>query len=147
MMCASHYMSEWTSVLSLCEMPIRRGVGARDRAKSRAGTGLLAAHNGGLCVRGNYGWRSEDRRYEGQVKRQVNGAQLKLAATNSTATSNSEPTSTAARFNEAEPAATRSTATSNSKPTSTLERFRASNFGVLFCERHFTEVKNEKLQH
>jgi hypothetical protein len=31
MIYASHYMSEWTPVLSLCEMPIWRGVCARLR--------------------------------------------------------------------------------------------------------------------
>jgi hypothetical protein len=122
MMFASHYMSEWTSVLSLCEMPIRSGVGARDRAKSRAGTGLVAAHIGGLCVRDNYGWRSKDRRYERTVKCQVNDARLKAAATNSTATSNSEPTST--------PAAS-----------------PFSNFAFAFSASNLYEVKNEKLQH
>jgi hypothetical protein len=118
MMHASHYMSEWTSVLSLCEMPIRSGV----CAKSHAGREFVVVRVCGLFKRDNQCWRSEDRRYEGQGKRQVNGARLKAAATNSTATSDSEA-------------------------TSTLGRFRASNFGVLFCERHFTEVKNEKLQH
>jgi hypothetical protein len=83
MMYASHYMSEWTSVLSLCEMPIRRGV----RAKSRVGNRLVVAHIGGVCAHVYHCWRSEDRRYEGNVKDQVNGARLKAAATNSTATS------------------------------------------------------------
>jgi hypothetical protein len=83
MMFASHYMSEWTSVLSLCEMPIQRGV----CAKSRAGSGFVVARICGRFVRDDHCWRSKDRRYEGQVKRQVNGARLKAAATNSTTTS------------------------------------------------------------
>jgi hypothetical protein len=78
MMYASHYMSEWTSVLSLCEMPIRRGV----RAKSRVGSDIVAERICGLFVR-------DDRRYEGKFKGQVNGARLKAAATNSTTTSTS----------------------------------------------------------
>ncbi len=83
MMYASHYMSEWTSALTLCEMPIRMGV----RAKSLVGSGLAAAHIGGVCVRGHHCWRSEDRRYEGKFKGSVNDARSKAAATNSTATS------------------------------------------------------------
>ena len=83
MMYASHYMSEWTSVLSLCEMPIRSGV----CAKSHAGREFVVVRVCGLFKRDNQCWRSEDRRYEGQGKRQVNGARLKAAATNSTATS------------------------------------------------------------
>jgi hypothetical protein len=35
MMFASHYMSEWTSVLSLYEMPIRSGVRARTGPRRR----------------------------------------------------------------------------------------------------------------
>jgi hypothetical protein len=83
MMFASHYMSNCTSVLSLYEMPIRSGV----CAKSRAGSDFVAAHSYGLFVRDKQCWRSEDRRYEGNVKCQVNGARLKAAATNSTPTS------------------------------------------------------------
>ena len=70
MMYASHYMSEWTSALTLCEMPIRMGV----RAKSLVGSGLAAAHIGGVCVRGHHCWRSEGRRYEGKFKGSVNDA-------------------------------------------------------------------------
>ena len=83
MMFASHYTSDWTSVLSLCEMPIRSGA----CAKSRAGIGFIVAHACGRFVPDGHSWRSEDRRYRGQVKRQGNGARLKAAATNSTATS------------------------------------------------------------
>jgi hypothetical protein len=83
MMYASHYMSEWTPVLSLCEMPIRRCV----RAKSRAGSEIIVERSCGVPARHNHCWRSKDRRSKGQVKRQVNGARLKAAATNSTATS------------------------------------------------------------
>src|SRR5579863_1663008 len=83
MMYASHYMSDWTSVLTLCEMPMRMGV----RAKSLVGSGLAAAHIGGVCVCGHHCWRSEDRRYEGKFKGPVNDARLKAAATNSSATS------------------------------------------------------------
>jgi hypothetical protein len=83
MMFASHYMSEWTSVLSPYEMPIRSGV----CAKSHAGSDFVVARIYGLFVQDNHRSRSEDRRYEGQVKRQVKGARLKAAATNSTPTS------------------------------------------------------------
>jgi hypothetical protein len=83
MMFASHYMSEWTSVLFLYEMPIRSGV----CAKSRAGSGFVVARICARFVRDSHCWRSKDRRYEGQVKLEVNGARLKAAATNSRATS------------------------------------------------------------
>jgi hypothetical protein len=82
MMFASHYMSEWTPVLFPYEMPIRSG----ECAKSRAGSGIVVARICGRFVGDGHCWRSKDRRYESQVKRQVNGARLKAAATNSTAT-------------------------------------------------------------
>jgi hypothetical protein len=81
MMLASHYMSKWTSVLSLYEMPIRSGV----CAKSHAGSEFAVARLCGLFVCDYHCWRSEDRRYEGNVKYEVNGARLKAAATNSKA--------------------------------------------------------------
>ncbi len=83
MMFASPYMSDGKSVLSPYEMPIRSGV----CAKSSAGSRFVVARICGLFVGDNQCWQSEDRRYEGQVKRQVNGARLKAAATNSKATS------------------------------------------------------------
>jgi hypothetical protein len=116
MMFASHYSSNWKSVLSSYEMPIRSGV----CAKSRAGSEFVAARGCGLFVRDDQSWQSEDRRYEGNVKCQVNGARLKAAATNSTATS---------------------------KATSTPENFSLSNFLFPFSGLNLSEVKNEKLQH
>ena len=81
MMYASYYMSEWTSVLFLYEMPIR----SRVCAKSRAGSGFVVARICARFVRDGHCWRSKDRHYEDQVKRQVKGARLKPAATNSMA--------------------------------------------------------------
>jgi hypothetical protein len=83
MMYASYYMSEWTSVLFLYEMPIR----SRVCAKLRAGSGFVVARICARFVRDGHCWRSKDRRHEGQIKREVNGASLKAAATNSRATS------------------------------------------------------------
>jgi hypothetical protein len=233
MMHASHYMSNWTSVLSPNEMPIRSGHCARDRAKSRgrslasgakapfsrrltAGlkprpskTRAAATHErnsllknkltesrmaasapGGWIFAGigpknrslsasrarqtaagkkkrgtpfgmtaetlrgrdgaGDGWRTEVRRYEGNVNCQPNGirpAERGTAATNSTARSESEPASTAARFDKTEPAATGAKATSNATATSTPEVFRFSNFVFPFSAFNSSEVKNEKLQH
>jgi hypothetical protein len=69
-------------------------------------------------------WRTEVRRYEGQIKCQVKDARLKAAATNSKATSNT-----------------------NSMETSTPAAFPFSNFAFPFSAVHPTEVKNETLQH
>jgi hypothetical protein len=118
MMFASHYMSNWTSVLSLCEMPIRRGVCGEPRGDSD----FVVARDCGLFAHDGCWWRSEDRRYEGNTKRQVNGARLMAAATNSTATS-------------------------RSKATSRLERFCFSSFVSPVSAFNPAEVKNEKLQH
>ncbi len=74
MMFASHYMSEWTSVLFLYEMPIRSGV----CAKSRAGSGFVVARICARFVRDSHCWRSKDRRYEGQVELEVNGGRYKF---------------------------------------------------------------------
>jgi len=118
MMFASSYMSEWLSVLSLCEMPMRRGV----CRKSRTGSNFVVARSCGLFVRDNHSWRSEDRRYEGNALYQVKDACLKAAATNSTATS-------------------------NSKTTLAPEHFPLTNFAFSFSVFKSSEVKNEKLQH
>jgi hypothetical protein len=64
MMFASPYSSNWTSVLSPYEMPIRSG----SRAKSCAGNDFVVVRNRELLVPDKTCERSERRRYDGLVK-------------------------------------------------------------------------------
>jgi hypothetical protein len=118
MMFASPYSSNWTSVVSPYEMPIRSGV----CAKSRVGSDFVVVRICELFVRGDHCWPAEDRRHESHIKGQVKSARLKAAATNSTATS-------------------------NSTATATLAAFSFSIFAFPFSAFNSSEVKNETLQH
>jgi hypothetical protein len=141
MMYASHYMSEWTSVLSLCEMPIHRGVGAdahriaTERLDADAESRSWSAPSARESTAGK---KQRLIRFGMTVANLFRRGIQEAVHCRDAYRANRQPMATTARFDETEPAAAKATATSKPKSISPPRHFRVCNFDFLFSERHTT---------